>query len=553
MNKYLKKTLSFLLAFSLIVSAAPQDFVYDIRVNAAGNTKGDVNKDGKINIVDVIKLKSYICENNVTNISEDNSDLDGDQKISAIDYSEITEYILGKIHTFGSEILIDSDADGLFDKLELHLKTDPNKSDTDGDKFTDYQEIFLLNSDPLKADTKLGEKDPDNDSLTNAEEIELGTNLFSADSDNDKLSDYDEVKKYKTDPLNKDTDGDSLPDYFEIENGTDPLSEKSDGKTYDQSKIFRQKISDSVFSELNETEKYAYFFSAQINASGYGEENFKVVKSAYSDFLANRYISGDILDTSYENGKIQDITVSFRVKSNASDYCIFKYSEEYNTLLPVETEYKDNVLSYTDQECGTYCILNVQSWIKGSEFSSTPIDSSVSSPVAASVGNEISNMNNVYDNSGTNQGIDIYFFKYFPESLFDPKIYTFDEECMDYLEFRDDFYRAKKFHNEPSELLAGYITQILKEGENKQKDIHVYGIDETGNLGLSSSSETMNGIPYVSNSSSEAQIKSISGGYVDNFGKYTYVNYNAIGEEYPNNRIIRRPYSLAGALWSTPA
>ena len=54
--------------------------------------------------------------------------------------------------------------------------------------------------------------DLDKDGLENRLEAELGTNPESSDTDSDGLSDYDEYCKYRTDPVKKDSDGDGKPD-----------------------------------------------------------------------------------------------------------------------------------------------------------------------------------------------------------------------------------------------------------------------------------------------------------------------------------------------------
>ncbi len=70
--------------------------------------------------------------------------------------------------------------------------------------------------------------DGDGDGLTNKEEFLLGTNPYDDDSDNDGILDGVEVNIYGTDPLNIDTDGDGLYDGFEVQYGFDPLIDDED-------------------------------------------------------------------------------------------------------------------------------------------------------------------------------------------------------------------------------------------------------------------------------------------------------------------------------------
>jgi len=65
--------------------------------------------------------------------------------------------------------------------------------------------------------------DLDSDNLSNLDEYTNGTDPNDSDTDGDKLLDGDEVNIYHTNPLSRDTDGDGYSDYEEIiEYGTDP-------------------------------------------------------------------------------------------------------------------------------------------------------------------------------------------------------------------------------------------------------------------------------------------------------------------------------------------
>lgn len=74
----------------------------------------------------------------------------------------------------------DSDNDGLPDAYEKMLGTNPDNADTDSDGLTDYQEVVLTDTDPLKYDSATpgisdADADSDNDGLSNIREIQLGT------------------------------------------------------------------------------------------------------------------------------------------------------------------------------------------------------------------------------------------------------------------------------------------------------------------------------------------------------------------------------------------
>ena len=134
-------------------------------------------------------------------------------------------------------LMKDSDKDGLNDYEEIFTyNTDPNSSDTDGDELTDYAEIISYKTDPNKKDT-------DGDALGDGYEInKYKTNPAKMDTDNDGLNDNDEITKYKTNPLKKDTDGDGLTDGKEINTfNSDPLVKDTDnGGTDDYTEFMRK-------------------------------------------------------------------------------------------------------------------------------------------------------------------------------------------------------------------------------------------------------------------------------------------------------------------------
>ena len=95
---------------------------------------------------------------------------------------------------------IDSDGDGLYDRDEALIGTDPYDPDTDKDGLSDGEEHFNRKTDPL-----------------------------NPDSDFDGLLDGAEVLTYGSDPLDPDTDKGGVSDGHEVmEDGTQPLDPSDD-------------------------------------------------------------------------------------------------------------------------------------------------------------------------------------------------------------------------------------------------------------------------------------------------------------------------------------
>ncbi len=123
-------------------------------------------------------------------------------------------------------LVADTDEDGLSDSEELRQwSTDPLTPDTDGDGLTDGEEVLNRGTDPLKPDT-------DSDGLSDAEEIARSTDPRNPDTDGDGLIDGDEVQR-ETDPRNSDTDGDGLQDGEEVDLGTNPRNADTDNDRLD--------------------------------------------------------------------------------------------------------------------------------------------------------------------------------------------------------------------------------------------------------------------------------------------------------------------------------
>ena len=111
--------------------------------------------------------------------------------------------------------------------------TDPVRKDTDQDGVIDGDEDANRNGrlddgegDPTNSSDGL--LDTDGDGLPDRVEAELGTDPRSPDTDGDGLSDKVEVDATKTDPVDADTDDGGVPDGIEVQAETDPLDGTDD-------------------------------------------------------------------------------------------------------------------------------------------------------------------------------------------------------------------------------------------------------------------------------------------------------------------------------------
>lgn len=71
-------------------------------------------------------------------------------------------------------------------------------------------------------------RDSDNDGLSDKDERQLGTDPNAADSDSDGINDNDEIALFKTNPLSADSDRGGKSDKRELELGLDPMDSKDD-------------------------------------------------------------------------------------------------------------------------------------------------------------------------------------------------------------------------------------------------------------------------------------------------------------------------------------
>lgn len=218
---------------------------------------------------------------------------------------------VGEVPTYQEDQ--DSDGDGLVDNYEVYFMTDLNNADTDGDGISDYDEIYTIDTDPLKADTDKngkedGDEDYDKDGLTNIEERDLMTFMNDKDSDYDGLSDYDEVKVYHTDPLKSDTDGDGLSDYEEVQVakklGTNDIS------NIDTSVKFNQTLSrDNMDKDLYMNNVITV--SVEGNVPGLIDKHIELKSTDNVSLTSAESVLGKpiLLESDYSNG--EKVTIKF--------------------------------------------------------------------------------------------------------------------------------------------------------------------------------------------------------------------------------------------------
>lgn len=235
---------------------------------------------------------------------------------------------------------LDSDEDGLPDIYEISIGTDINDPDSDKDDLTDFQEVFVTQTDPTIYDSVVegvsdSEADCDEDGLSNAEEIERGTNPLSADTDDDKLSDYDEIYVYGTDPLVPDTDEDGIEDGAEPKIRLDPTNPETFGVPDDEYSIKQEVKSDSaVFSSVN-TEENAYEMSIELKTNRYVEGELTVSESGYAKVIENDAMIGLSADISISNTcNPEEIVLKYNIKDAYIENTLNKYSslEEFQGI-----------------------------------------------------------------------------------------------------------------------------------------------------------------------------------------------------------------------------
>lgn len=238
--------------------------------------------------------------------------------------------------------LTDTDGDLLVDELEKQYGTDINEKDTDGDTVSDYIEVVVLGTDPLKKD---GHLDTDGDGLTNAEEIDLGTNPGDADTDADMLADSEELD-LGTDPCNYDTDGDGVSDGKEVELGTDPLTAQSTFQVEKTSTV-EDSVTPSVEMKLSGSQVESLSVEPIADSHLFPEDMPGYMGKAYSFRV---------------DGQFDEATIKFTFDPDSlpegSTPAIFFFNEVTQTLEELATTIVGNVASAVVEHFSTYVLID---------------------------------------------------------------------------------------------------------------------------------------------------------------------------------------------------
>ena len=288
--------------------------------------------------------------------------------------------------------MIDTDNEGLPDAFELIYGTDIENGDTDNDGLTDFHEISITNTNPIVYDSVEENVidsivDLDTDNICNIDEILLDICPLNSDTDEDGLNDEDEVNEYHTKPNEEDTDKDGLNDGDEIVLKLNPCNPDTDGDgILDGNECFETYINkDSELLKNINTEDSVYALNVYINASGNVNRLLEIEESSYTEHIKNIAQFGKIIEIAYDgNHDIMDCNIVYEIKQEYvsdtnSDYLgyteefegikrfqIFKYYEDIDMLLPIETKYNidENKVYCNTSELGTYCLMNVELWLE---------------------------------------------------------------------------------------------------------------------------------------------------------------------------------------------
>lgn len=258
----------------------------------------------------------------------------------------------------------------------LYAKDKPKDTDTDGDGLTDYEELNITLTDPEKADTDEdgiidSEEDMDEDGINNRDEIDLGTNPINSDTDRDNLTDYEELYQYHTDPLLEDTDGDGLTDYDDVKLGFSPLLKDTDGNGIIDSE---ERVQQTVIKEMKDPGKEGVTaVSVSLSIQGNAEKRVGIEDVYEFDKLSSGVVG--LVGVPVEIGcdtDFQQADITFQYDVNAlgdtkeEDLSIMWYDEANNWYQILDEDSvidtANHTVTYTTTHFSTYMIVDRTLW-----------------------------------------------------------------------------------------------------------------------------------------------------------------------------------------------
>ena len=255
---------------------------------------------------------------------------------------------------------LDRDGDGLEDKFERSMHTDPLDEDTDNDGIYDYEEYSYWSKRADNEDdedlnpyedndhdgiSNIADEDSDDDGVRDGKELEDGTDPADRDSDDDGLTDGQEKIK-GTDPLNSDSDGDGIPD------GRDDVQEAKTGSgELEIGPSSSEPSEGEEFSSGGDDEEPSAHNTAKPNRDGSGKDLECQVIFNPTIYREKRWFSYDAIREDYE-AYVYDSNLYEIETSNTVYEHVFVGSvtlkQLTNTPIPIFSVGPNaNILSYT--------------------------------------------------------------------------------------------------------------------------------------------------------------------------------------------------------------
>lgn len=229
-----------------------------------------------------------------------------------------------------------------------------------GKKITKEVEVVKVSSEldnpiPSGVNTATEEEtDSDADGISNTEEKELGTDPYSADTDGDGLTDYYEINVSKTAPLKADTDADGIRDGDELDLGLDPLKSDSKGDGI--------KDGDRELTYTVKNEK----FDVTINIEGKGNIASTTIDVLSNSTFEDMDGLLDTVYNFYTDGTVTSATVTIKYDEEAvkeqgldeSNLTMYYFNEKSKELeaMPTKVDVKKNTITVTLSHFSKYVI-----------------------------------------------------------------------------------------------------------------------------------------------------------------------------------------------------